>query len=103
MQAATIKKVEERAEQGGITSHFFKVLLVVLISLATTVPMVGTVFIRSIQGAIREPIITMFAFSVAFALPFALFLFFPVLLKYLSQGGGRTHSLMVFSGGHSYS
>lgn len=98
MQAAAIKKVEERAEQGGITSHFFKVLLVVLISLATTVPMVGTVFIRSIQGAIREPIITMFAFSVAFALPFALFLFFPVLLKYLPQGGGRTHSLKVFLG-----
>ena len=47
---------------------------------------VGSVLIKSTQGEFWTPMVTMLAFSVAFALPFTLFALFPELLKKLRSG-----------------
>ena len=59
---------------GGI---FFLALTLVLVSFSCTGPIVGSVLIKSTSGEFWTPIITMLAFSVAFALPFTLFALFP--------------------------
>ena len=50
-------------------------------SFSCTGPIVGAVLIKSTQGEFWAPIITMLAFSIAFALPFTIFALFPSLLK----------------------
>ncbi|MBO4446659.1 MAG: thioredoxin family protein, partial [Bacteroidales bacterium] len=49
-------------------------------------PIVGSVLIRSTGGEFWTPMVTMLAFSVAFALPFTLLAFFPSLLGKLKNG-----------------
>ena len=61
-------------------------LTLVLVSFSCTGPIVGTVLIQSTQGQFWMPIVTMFAFSVAFALPFTVFALFPSLLNKLKSG-----------------
>lgn len=56
-------------------------LTLVLVSFSCTGPIVGSVLIKSTAGEFWTPIITMLAFSLAFALPFTLFAFFPAMLK----------------------
>ena len=54
--------------------------------------------IKSTSGEFWAPIVTMFAFAVAFALPFALFAFFPNLLQRLPKSGGWLNSVKVVLG-----
>ncbi len=70
----------------------------VLVSFSCTGPIVGTVLIQSTQGAIWTPIICMLAFSIAFALPFALFAMFPNMLQKLPKSGGWMNSVKVVLG-----
>ena len=61
-------------------------LTLVLVSFSCTGPIVGTVLIKSTQGQFWTPMVTMLAFSVAFALPFTLLALFPSILKKLKSG-----------------
>lgn len=54
--------------------------------------------IKSTSGEVWAPVITMFAFSAAFALPFTLFALFPSLLKNLPKSGGWLNSVKVVLG-----
>ncbi len=54
--------------------------------------------IKSTAGEFWTPIITMLAFSLAFALPFTLFAFFPAMLKKLPKSGGWLNSVKVVLG-----
>ena len=65
---------------------FFMALTLVLVSFSCTGPIVGSVLIKSTQGEFWTPMVTMLAFSVAFALPFTIFAMFPSLLKKLKSG-----------------
>lgn len=91
-------KADAKADKGGIVGSFFMALTLVLVSFSCTGPIVGSVIVKSTQGAIWDPIITMFAFSVAFALPFTLFAFFPGWLKNLPKSGGWLNSVKVVLG-----
>ncbi|MCC8061763.1 MAG: thioredoxin family protein, partial [Rikenellaceae bacterium] len=73
-------------------------LTLVRVAFSCTGPIVGTVLVKSTQGAIWEPIFTMLAFSAAFALPFTIFAFFPSLLKNLPKSGGWLNSVKVVLG-----
>ncbi|MBQ9194252.1 MAG: thioredoxin family protein, partial [Bacteroidales bacterium] len=73
-------------------------LTLVLVSFSCTGPIVGTVLIKSTQGEFWTPMVTMLAFSVAFALPFALLAFFPSVLKKLPKSGGWLGSVKVVLG-----
>ena len=61
-------------------------LTLVLVSFSCTGPIVGTVLIKSTSGEFWTPMVTMLAFSVAFALPFTILALFPSLLKKMKSG-----------------
>ena len=86
---------EKRKGLGGV---FFLALTLVLVSFSCTGPIVGSVLIKSTSGEFWTPIVTMFAFSLAFALPFALLALFPSLLQKLPKSGGWLNSVKVTLG-----
>lgn len=93
-----VNKSDSKSDRGGYAGVFFMALTLVLVSFSCTGPIVGTILIKSTQGEIWEPIITMLAFSAAFALPFTIFAFAPSLLKDLPKSGGWLNSVKVVLG-----
>ena len=91
-------KADSRSGKGGLLGVFFLALTLVLVSFSCTGPIVGTVLIKSTQGEFWTPMVTMLAFSIAFALPFALLAFFPSILKKLPKSGGWLNSVKVVLG-----
>ena len=91
-------KADSGSSKGGLLGVFFLALTLVLVSFSCTGPIVGTVLIKSTQGEFWTPMVTMLAFSVAFALPFALLAFFPSVLKKLPRSGGWLNSVKVVLG-----
>ncbi|MBO4633767.1 MAG: thioredoxin family protein [Bacteroidales bacterium] len=91
-------KADEGSAKKGLLGVFFLALTLVLVSFSCTGPIVGTVLIKSTQGEFWTPMITMLAFSIAFALPFALLAFFPSILKKLPKSGGWLNSVKVVLG-----
>ncbi len=89
---------DKNSEKGGLAGVFFLALTLVLVSFSCTGPIVGTVLIKSTQGEFWAPMVTMLAFSIAFALPFALLAFFPSVLKKLPKSGGWLNSVKVVLG-----
>lgn len=98
MPSKLVNKTDSQADKGGLLGVFFMAMTLVLVSFSCTGPIVGTILVKSTQGEIWEPIITMIAFSTAFALPFTLFAFFPSLLKNLPKSGGWLNSVKVVLG-----
>ncbi len=91
-------RTDAKADRGGLAGIFFLSLTLVLVSFSCTGPIVGTVLIKSTQGAVWEPIITMLAFSVAFALPFTILAMAPSLMQRLPKSGGWLNSVKVVLG-----
>lgn len=98
MPSWLVNKSDAKSESNGIGGIFFMALTLVLVSFSCTGPIVGSVLIKSTSGEFWSPIVTMFAFSVAFALPFTLFAFFPSMLKRLPKSGGWLNSVKVVLG-----
>lgn len=89
---------DKKSDGKGLGGIFFLALTLVLVSFSCTGPIVGTVLIKSTQGEFWAPMVTMLAFSVAFALPFTLLALFPSLLKKLPKSGGWLNSVKVVLG-----
>lgn len=98
LPSALVNKSDAKSDKGGIGGIFFMALTLVLVSFSCTGPIVGSVLIKSTSGEVWSPIITMLAFSTAFALPFTLFAFFPSLLQKLPKSGGWLNSVKVVLG-----
>ena len=93
-----INKVDSQAEKGGLTGVFFMAFTLVLVSFSCTGPLVGSILVSSAGGEFLKPIVGMFAFSLAFAIPFTLFAFFPGWLNSLPKSGGWLNSVKVVLG-----
>jgi thiol:disulfide interchange protein len=93
-----VNKADKQADKGGYTGAFFMAFTLVLVSFSCTGPIVGAILVQSAGGAILKPIIGMLGFSLAFALPFALFAFFPSWLSGLPKSGGWLNSVKVVLG-----
>ena len=94
-----VNKSDKGADKKGLAGVFFMALTLVLVSFSCTGPIVGSVLIKSTQGEFWEPMVTMLAFSVAFALPFTVLAFSPSLLKkFRKSGGGWLNSVKVVLG-----
>lgn len=93
-----VNKIDQQAEKGGLTGVFFMAFTLVLISFSCTVPIVGSVLALSAGGQILKPILMMFSYSLAFALPFAFFAFFPEVIKSMPKSGGWLNSVKVTLG-----
>lgn len=89
---------DKNSDRKGLGGIFFLSLTLVLVSFSCTGPIVGTVLIKSTQGEFWAPMVTMLAFSVAFALPFTILALFPSLLKKLPKSGGWLNSVKVVLG-----
>ncbi len=89
---------DKNSDRKGLGGIFFLALTLVLVSFSCTGPIVGTVLIKSTQGEFWTPMVTMLAFSVAFALPFTILALFPALLKKLPKSGGWLNSVKVVLG-----
>ena len=98
LPSSWLNKSDEKSNKGGLGGVFFVALTLVLVSFSCTGPIVGSVLIKSTQGQFWEPIITMLAFSIAFALPFTLLAFAPSLLDKLPKSGGWLNSVKVVLG-----
>lgn len=86
LPSSLVNKSDRNSDKGGLAGIFFMALTLVLVSFSCTGPIVGSVLIKSTQGEFWTPMVTMLAFSVAFALPFTVFAMFPSLLKKLKSG-----------------
>ncbi len=98
MPSWMVNKTDSKADTKGIGGIFFLALTLVLVSFSCTGPIVGSVLIKSTSGEFWTPILTMLAFSVAFALPFTLFALFPSVLKKMPKSGGWLNSVKVVLG-----
>jgi thiol:disulfide interchange protein len=93
----TNKSVEAEGK-GGLIGIFFMAFTLALVSFSCTGPIVGTLLVEAASGGYMGPIIGMLGFSLAIALPFALFAAFPGWLNSLPQSGGWLNSVKVTLG-----
>ena len=94
-----VNRSDKGSDKKGLAGVFFMALTLVLVSFSCTGPIVGSVLIKSTQGEFWEPMVTMLAFSTAFALPFTVLAFSPSLLKkFKKSGGGWLNSVKVVLG-----
>jgi thiol:disulfide interchange protein len=93
-----VNKVNQEANKGGLYGVFFMAFTLVVVSFSCTGPIVGSILVESAGGAILKPIAGMFAFSMAFAIPFTLFAIFPQWLSGLPKSGGWLNTVKVVLG-----
>ena len=98
LPAKWTNNADKNSDRKGLGGIFFLALTLVLVSFSCTGPIVGTVLIKSTQGEFWTPMVTMLAFSIAFALPFTVLALFPSLLKKLPKSGGWLNAVKVVLG-----
>ncbi len=91
-------KVDSQADRGGIIGIFFMALALAIVSFSCTGPIVGTLLVESASKGGIAPIVGMLGFSMAIALPFALFAMFPGWMNSLPKSGGWLNTVKVFLG-----
>ena len=93
-----LNKINKKADGGGVLGIFFMALTLVLVSFSCTGPIVGTIIVDAFGGEFFEPLVVMFGFSLAFAIPFALFAIFPSWLESMPQSGDWLNSVKIVLG-----
>ncbi|SEG48280.1 protein-disulfide reductase DsbD family protein [Flavobacterium urumqiense] len=91
-------KVDSQADRGGIVGILFMALALAIVSFSCTGPIVGTLLVEAASKGGIAPIIGMFGFSLALALPFMLFAMFPGWLHSLPKSGGWLNTVKVVLG-----
>ncbi len=87
--------IDKQADKGGYLAAFFVALALVVISFSCTGPFVGSLLVAAAGGSMIKPIIGMFGFGLAFALPFFVLSLSPSLLKKMPKSGGWLNSIKV--------
>ncbi len=92
-------KVDRQADRGGLIGIFFMALALAIVSFSCTGPIVGTLLVEAATGGSQiGSIVGMLGFSLAIALPFALFAAFPSWLNALPKSGGWLNTVKVVLG-----
>ena len=91
-------KVDQQADRGGIIGILFMALALAIVSFSCTGPIVGTLLVDAASKGGIAPVIGMFGFSLALALPFMLFAMFPGWLNSLPKSGGWLNTVKVVLG-----
>ena len=92
-------KVDSQADRGGVVGIFFMALALAIVSFSCTGPIVGTLLVEAAAGGNKiGPIVGMLGFSLALAIPFALFAAFPGWLNSLPKSGGWLNTVKVVLG-----
>ncbi|MTI30147.1 protein-disulfide reductase DsbD family protein [Xanthovirga aplysinae] len=98
LPSSLVNKMDAQADKGGLVGVFFMAFTLVLVSFSCTGPIVGSILVESAGGQLVKPIVGMFGFSLAFAIPFTLFAIFPNWLSGLPKSGGWLNSVKVVLG-----
>ncbi len=91
-------KVDSQADRGGIIGILFMALALAIVSFSCTGPIVGTLLVEAASKGGIAPIVGMFGFSLALALPFMLFAMFPGWMHSLPKSGGWLNTVKVVLG-----
>lgn len=99
MPSKWVNSADKKADKGGLIGIFFMAFTLVLVSFSCTGPIIGTSLVNALSsGSIVAPTVVMLGFSIALALPFMLFAFFPGMMSSLPQSGGWLNSVKVVLG-----
>ena len=98
LPSSFINKIDAKAEKGGLGGVFFMAFTLVLVSFSCTGPIVGSILISSAGGELVKPVLGMFSFGLAFAIPFTLFAIFPEWMQRLPKSGGWLNTVKVVLG-----
>lgn len=99
LPSSLANKLDENSDKGGLAGIFFMAATLVVVSFSCTGPAIGGVLANAfLKGERLAPIIVMFGFSLALALPFTIFAMFPSALKSLPKSGGWLNSVKVVLG-----
>lgn len=98
---------DEMADRGGLIGIFFMAFTLALVSFSCTGPIIGSLLVEAARGGgptligdyvPLRPLMGMFGFSLALALPFALFAAFPGWLNSLPKSGGWMNTVKISIG-----
>jgi cytochrome c biogenesis protein CcdA/thioredoxin-related protein len=99
LPSSLVNKVDQASDRGGLIGILFMAFTLSLVSFSCTGPIIGTLLVETGRdGNFLGPAIGMFGFSLALALPFALFAMFPGWLNSLPKSGGWLNSVKVTLG-----
>lgn len=99
LPSSWVNKMDAKSDKGGIAGLFFMAGTLALVSFSCTGPIIGTLLVQAATtGALLGPAIGMFGFSLALAIPFALFALFPSAMNALPKSGGWLNSVKVVLG-----
>jgi len=93
-----VNTTDRQVEKGGLLGIFFLAATLVLVSFSCTVPLVGSVLFLTAGGEFIKPVLSLFFYSFAFAIPFTVFAVFPEWIKGLPKSGGWLNSVKVSLG-----
>ncbi|NMM47067.1 protein-disulfide reductase DsbD family protein [Marinigracilibium pacificum] len=98
LPSSIVNAMDKKADKGGFLGPFFMAFTLALVSFSCTGPIVGSLLVESAGEIGIKPIAGMFAFGMAFAIPFTLFAIFPNWLSSLPKSGGWLNSVKVVLG-----
>ena len=91
--------LDKKSSKKGFIGIFFMALALAVISFSCTGPIVGTLLVQAATGQnLLGPIIGMFGFSLAIAIPFTLFAAFPGWMNSLPKSGSWLQTVKVVLG-----
>lgn len=94
-----VNNVDQRSNRGGLMGLFFMAFTLALVSFSCTGPIIGYLLVEAVsEGALLGPAVGMLGFSIALAIPFMIFAFFPFLLKEMPKSGGWLNTVKVSLG-----
>lgn len=89
---------DSKASVGNFGGIFFMALTLSIVSFSCTGPIIGNLLVLAGKGGVAGPLVGMFGFSLALAIPFSLFALFPSMLNKLGKAGGWLNSVKVVLG-----
>lgn len=94
-----VNRVDSMSDRGGLIGIFFMAFTLVLVSFSCTAPIVGTMLVLIADSSqFWAPLMGLLGFSLALAIPFALFAAFPGWLSSLPKSGSWLNTVKVCLG-----
>lgn len=106
LPSSWVNRADEASNKAGLLGIFFMAFTLSLVSFSCTGPIIGTLLVETARGNTAtlmgyipiNPLIGMFGFSLALALPFGIFAAFPGWLNSLPRSGNWMNSIKVTLG-----
>ncbi|MDR6565376.1 protein-disulfide reductase DsbD family protein [Chitinophaga ginsengisegetis] len=89
---------DSKAGMSSMVGIFFMALTLAIVSFSCTGPILGNLLVLAAKGGNSGPLVGMFGFSLALAIPFSLFALFPSLLNKIGKSGGWLNAVKVTLG-----